>query len=118
MRNNTSYHPKNTGIFETGAHEMAHILEDCLADKYKRTFQDLKNDIFARKIIQDSFAKAKLTVEGKGKNIVQLKAEICDYASKNLSECMAEAVSDYIANGENAAVMSKEIWKRLKEELS
>ena len=111
----TSYHPKNTGIFEIGAHEMGHILEDWLAYKYNGTYQELKNRIFARKIVQGAYSRAKLT---EGKNIAQMKAEISEYAGENLSECIAEAVSDYVANGENAALLSKEIWKRLKEELN
>ena len=112
----TGLHPKNTGIFETGAHEMAHILEDWLADKHNGTFQDLKNRVFARKIVQDAFSKAKLTAESK--NIIQMRLEIAKYANENVSECLAEAVSDYIANGEKAAVLSIEIWRCLKEELS
>ena len=76
----------------------------------------MKNRIFARKVVQDAYSRAKLTVEGK--NILQMKLEISRYANENVSECIAEAVSDYIANGENAALLSKEIWKRLKEELN
>ena len=118
MDSKTGYHPKNTGIFETGSHEMGHILEDWLTYKYKGTFQELKNRIFARKVVQDAYSRAKLSEEGRGKNILQMKLEISRYSNENVSECIAEAVSDYIANGENAALLSKEIWKRLKEELN
>ena len=117
MGNTTDYHPKNTGIFETGSHEMGHIIEDWLAFKYAGTFDDLSNRIFARKIIQEAFSRAKSTQEGKGKNIIQMKQEISQYADKTLSECLSEAISDYIANGENASILSKEIWECLKEEL-
>ena len=47
-----------------------------------------------------------------------MKREISKYALKSLSECISEAISDYVANGENASILSKEIWKRLKEELN
>ncbi|MBQ9487751.1 MAG: hypothetical protein IJU91_08155 [Selenomonadaceae bacterium] len=114
----TGYHPKNSGIFETGAHEMGHIIEDWIAFKHNGTFKDLDNEIFARQIVQSAFAKAQSTAEGKDKSVTQMKREISKYALKSLSECISEAISDYVANGENASILSKEIWKRLKEELN
>ncbi len=37
--------------------------------------------------------------------------------SENSSECLADAVSDFVLNGNEAAALSKEIWKLLKREL-
>ena len=46
-----------------------------------------------------------------------MRTEISKYALWNLNETLAEAVADYVANGENAALLSREIWKVLKKEL-
>lgn len=46
-----------------------------------------------------------------------MKSEISGYAKTNDSECLAEAVADYILNKDKAAPLSKEIWKILKKEL-
>ena len=55
--------------------------------------------------------------EGKGKVNATLKREISGYAMQNASECMAEGVADYIANKNNASVLSRMIWNLLKGEL-
>ena len=64
-------------------------------------------------------ARAILNPAGKGKSIYRLKREISIYATDpKISECLADGVTDYLTNKSNAAVLSREIWQRLKEELS
>lgn len=113
----TKFRPKNTGVFEAGAHEMTHILEDWLAYKHNGTYQELASKKFARQILRNAFTCAQKLVECRKKDILTMCSEISSYAKKNVSECMAEAVADWFANGEQSAILSKEIWKALKKEL-
>ena len=107
---------KNMTVFGAGAHEAAHIVEDWLVGKYG---SDVSSRTVPRQIVRKAYKRAIQTAEGADKKIDQLKAEICNHAFwKSLSECLADAVSDYMTNGVNAVVLSQEIWAVLKEELS
>lgn len=123
MGNKTGFHPKNTGILETGSHEMGHLLERALIE------QELNNGniIFcvtewrkcnqAKKVLKIAYKNAKNTPEGKGLKNFELSAQVSDYALENASECLAECVADMVANGNDAALLSKEVWKILKQRL-
>lgn len=117
MGNTTGFHPKNTGLVETGSHEMGHILELALINKNGGGVFAWNECTEAKSVVSEACKLAKKTPDGKGKFNAELKKEISGYAMKNASECMAEAVGDYIANGDNASILSKEIWKILKREL-
>lgn len=124
--NATGFHPKNTGVLETGSHEMGHLLEKTLIEM-KNPGTDAMTRLFkaeswskcteAKAVISDACKAAKKTAEGKGLLNGRLKSQVSGYATKNDSECLAECVADYIANGENASILSKEVWKILKERL-
>ena len=113
----TGFHPKNTGIIEVGSHEMGHILELALINKNNGGVFAWSECTEAKRVVSEACKLAKKQPDGKGKLNNQLKNEISGYAMQNASECMAEAVADYIANKDNASVLSKEIWKILKKEL-
>ncbi len=123
MGNVTGFHPKNTGILEIGSHEMGHLLESALIDlnslrKSKvEKIMSWNNCLEAKRIISQACRNAKKTIDGKGKINLILKSEISKYAQSNDSECLAEAVADYVANKEEASILSKEVWKLLKNEL-
>ena len=116
----TGFHPKGNNVVSTGSHEMGHILEKAIIDKSgggafgKIAWADCT---YAKAILKDAQKSAKKTAAGKGKRNAELVSEISGYAKTNASECLAEAVADYILNGDNAAVLSREIWKILKGEL-
>ena len=125
------HHPKNTTIFGIAAHEMGHILERALILKNGGGIPEWDNCIYAEKIVQEATKIVQSTPEGKRRitnykgevslqkiPVTMLKRRISAYATENYSECLAEAVCDYITNGENAQPLSKEIWRLLKEELS
>ena len=77
--------------------------------------KDVSLRIVPRKIVREAYKHAIQTVEGKGKTISELKNQICMHAFKeNNSECLADAISDYITNGSNAALLSIEIWRIIK----
>lgn len=115
--NTTGFHPKNTGIVEIGSHEMGHILELALINKYNGGVFAWSECTEAKKIVSEACKLAKKLPEGKGKVNATLKREISGYSMKNASECMAEAVADYVANKGNASVLSRMIWDLLKGEL-
>ncbi len=117
------FHPKNTGILETGSHEMGHILERALIDTEavattrNAQITEWTKCTRAKAIVSQACRNAKKTAAGKGMLNDQLRASISGYAETNDSECLAEAVGDYIANKENSSPLSVEIWKLLKEKL-
>lgn len=121
--NVAGFHPKNTGLLETGSHEMGHLLERALIDKSNFNQTDTakifswNNSTEAKRVVFEACRAAKKTTEGKGLKNVELVEQVSRYAKKDRSETLAECVGDYIANGDNAAVLSKELWKILKREL-
>ena len=111
------YYHKNMSVLSVGAHEAGHILEDWLIAK-SGDAKDVSLRIVPRKIVREAYKHAIQTVAGKGKTIGELKNQICTHALKeNNSECLADAISDYITNGSNAALISIEIWRTLKGEM-
>lgn len=122
----TGFHPANTGVLEVGSHEMGHLLERALIEQSHSgegalaqlaRAQAWNKCTEATSIISEACKLAKQTEEGKGFLNSQLKAMVSGYATKNNSECLAECVADYVANGENASILSKEVWKILKGKL-
>lgn len=119
----TGFHPKNTGVLETGSHEMGHLLERTLIEKsvndgkYPFGAFAWNDSTESKAIISQACKTVKKTPEGKGFRNAQLKSQVSGYATKNDSECLAECVADYVANGDDASILSKEVWKMLKERL-
>lgn len=115
----SGFHPKGNNVISTGAHEAGHILEKALIDKSGATIGIIQwtDCTYAKALVKDACKAAKKLPEGKGKLNSQLKNEISGYAKTDDSECVAEAVADYVLNGQNASILSKEIWKILKKEL-
>ena len=112
------YYHKNMKALSVGAHEAGHILEDWLIAKSDAP-KDVNLRIVPRKIVCEAYKRAIQTIEGEGKTIGELKNQICKHAFKeNNSECLADAVSDYITNKLDATLLSLEIWRTLKEELT
>ena len=113
----SGFYPKNMTAVGVGAHEAGHIVEDWLRKKYAEN-TETKLRILPRKLIRKAYQKAILTLEGKGKSIQQMKSEISNHAmKKSLSECLSDAVCDYMTNNVQAALLSREIWEVLKGEI-
>ena len=123
--------PKNTKIKGIAAHEMGHLLERALIDKYNGGIPEWENGTYAKKVVKEAAINAQKNSQGvKAFSIApsnealfnnfleRLQKNISNYAvDESCSETIAEAVCDYITNGENASRLSKEIWKLLKREL-
>lgn len=113
----SGFHPKNTGARECGAHEMGHMLELALIQRrYPNSGGTLawNKCIMAKEIVSEACKNIKRQTR---QSFDAIRAEVSTYANENFSECLAECVSDYIANRTNAAALSKYVWQKLKEEL-
>jgi len=132
MSDTTGFHPKNTGIVETGSHEMGHLLERTLIEKANpgtdmlsqfRKANDWSSSRQAQKVISEASKAVKASAQGRNPStgklykIAELEAQVSGYATTNKSECLAECVADYVANGKDASPLSREVWKILKREL-
>lgn len=123
MGKKTGFHPKNTYLRETGGHEFGHVLEWYMIKKNSSVgvVGRMNRHEYAKDVIKRAVDRARKTPEGKingkAKTIRQLREEISTYALKNQGETLAEAIGDYMANGENASVLSREIWQILKGEV-
>ena len=119
-------HPKGNNCFGSGCHEAGHILEKALADRANGgecvlSEMNWRDSTYARAIVSEACRAAKKRLECRGMTNNQLKDAISAYAGYrsrySASETMAEAVCDYSINSEDAAPLSKEIWRLLKKEL-
>jgi hypothetical protein len=113
-RSGNIFNDITTAVFSNGSHEAGHLLEAALIRMNGGTGIDWDNCTFAQKVVNEAWKNAKKHPDGKDKTVPQLIAEVSDYASDSRSECLAECVSDYSINGDNAALLSKEVWKILK----
>lgn len=122
MNGSSNFHPKNQNAFTTASHEAGHILERTLISKQYNEFYEQANawnkGTIASKIINESSNSAKKIYKsntGESTTISKLIAGVSGYACKNRSECFAECIADYVANGKNASILSQEVWKTTKK---
>ena len=89
-------------------------MELALIKKNNGTSLDWVDCTFGKKVCSEALKNAKKQT---GKTYADLIYDVSDYAKADRSECMAECVADYMMNGEDASILSKEVWKILKREL-
>lgn len=104
------YHPPNTDTQSIAAHEMGHVYEAALANKYgsngMQRYIALKNDTHSASIVTHAQSKT----GGSAKDISR-------YAETDSCETLAESFCDVYANGSNAAKISIEIVNETKRRL-
>ena len=102
----SGYYIKNMTTFGAGAHEAGHLVWKWFEEQY---------DISAQKVI---FAAYGETVRSNGfKPLKVFMKEVSHHAfKKGYAECLADAVADFSVNCEEAAHLSKVLWRILKEE--
>lgn len=105
---------KHNAVYSNGSHEAGHLLEVALIKKNKGSSFDWSGCTFAKQVCSEALKNAKKQT---GKKYDDLIYAVSDYAKADRSECMAECVADYMLNGENASILSREVWKILKREL-
>lgn len=109
-------HPKGTNNMSSISHELAHNIVDRIARKEVKNSADFiqkYNSIVkdTERTITDTAAKSIGSTHG------GLVSHISGYANRDRGESIAEAVSDYVANGNNANKYSIAIVKELKKRL-
>ena len=127
----SSFHPKNQNAFTTASHEAGHILESYIIKKELGILNNPSPDIYSQIESSNAWSKSKYTKQiiskasasakkeykkqqGNTPTIENMIADVSGYATKNRSECFAECIADYVANGDNASILSKEVWKYTK----
>lgn len=102
------YHPKRGNKSGTEAvtyHEMGHALADNL--KTKLGEKDVRSA--SRTIVKNAYKTS-----GEKGGTYNFASKISGYATKNYAECVAEAVTDWYCNGNNASKASKAIVSEMK----
>lgn len=118
VMNGGTHHPKNQNAFTTGAHEGGHILESHLAQKAGIDARSAADGKLSKQLIRDAANELKRQARAAKQPVPKqaaLVAQISGYATKNSKEAFAEAMSDVVANGQNAHPMSKLIWEGAKK---
>ena len=119
----SGFHPAGTDVQHIITHELGHALEAMILKKtYQPGTPEFSNAwrecTVASEIVTAAANKA---VSGYDKNPSKLRDAIIGisrYAAHDSSETMAEAVSDYRANGSKAKPLSRAIWAEIKNRLS
>ena len=90
-------------IMFNGIHEAGHIIEQKL-NPYGEHFTEM----FSKEVV----AKAQRQCRTQGKD--GSRKSISEYATRDVHETVAEAITDYFHNGDNAKPLSIEIYNELK----
>ena len=118
------YHPKNSNARGSGQHEMGHIIEAFLIKK------GINNGTIPSHMGVTYWSKCTLATEvvseaskvvkkqRKGVTVGELVGEISGYAKTDRSEAMAEAICDFMTNGEDSTDISKEIMKVVERRIN
>lgn len=112
------YYSGNHEFFKsTGVHEATHMVEGYLISKdstgTKEFVEMWNNHSVAKSIVKEAVSNLPNSMTD-GKKYWEIYETISPYASTNASECVAEAVADIYKNGDNASILSQEIFKILK----
>lgn len=112
------YKKLDSRLIGIGFHESGHLMELSLIKKYNPSADiDTVCDLYDEGIYAKSVVKKAYNRIGTNKTLRELREDISNYALKNRSETLSEAVADYYMNGNNASALSRQIMKVLKEEL-
>lgn len=117
----TSFHPQGTNNMSSLSHELAHVMTDFIVRKIDVDYKDVDDFVFKfnKNHVKSDYDITNKAAESLGEKHGNLVTHISGYALKNREETIAEAVSDYVANGKKANKYSiaivKELKKRLKE---
>lgn len=116
--NPAHYDKISSKLFGTGFHEAGHLIELSLIKKYNPNLDDetvyqlYAEGIFAKNLVNAAYSRI-----GSSRTLTELRREISNYALKDESETLAEAVKDYYCNGYSSSILSRQIIKIIAEEL-
>ena len=102
--------PKAIGVLKGLTVESGNFV---MATNYSGGINDWNECTFAKAIVNE--ATVNLLTDEKMTSEKILRG-VSAYSLKNDSECLGEAVRDFVAKGEKSLILSKEIWRLLKRE--
>ena len=112
------YHPEGDAL-SVVTHECGHLLNAAVTNRSKGYVDDTVYKKFwddAEKIVTN--ATKKLTWPNYTPDKVDVEvAKISEYATIDKAEALAEAVADFMHNGNNATPLSIKVWEELKRRL-
>ena len=136
------FHPKNSVPEDVIVHETGHAFEFYINAKsnnapsltgdnleyYQKTYADMFINVsFSKNLVQTAAKNVNERLKSQGlspRSEEELREEISGYANQKYndgnvmySETFAEAMVDYLVNGENAAPLSVEMYKLTQEKL-
>ena len=123
----SGYHPAGTNYLNIVVHEMGHQIEGALLRKRfpgtDRKSVQARAEAWRKGRVASELVSRALDRVAPGWQYDREAAashimRISRYAAADVSETLAEAVSDYYSNRRNASPLSKEIWRLAKRELS
>lgn len=133
----SGFHPKGSKAADVIVHEVGHNIEFLINDIMSKGNSYNKhvawNDqTYSKAIVQQAYADLNKANPGMFKDEHAAMRSISRYADSKIrrltangiqyvtayAECFAEAVSDYVRNGQNAKPMSKKIWEGIKAMLT
>lgn len=136
----SGYHPINSTPEDIIVHETAHALDFYISakkhgidelviddfNKYSELYKSWGNQTYAKEVVKKAVEQANNNLKKNNLSVKteqELREEISGYAasSKNgtvmYAETFAEALVDYLSNGNNASILSIEIHKIVQEDL-
>ena len=122
----THWHPEGTTWETIIVHEVGHIVEGELGQKYLDKHPNVSWNQYAKyafqgkaatDLVTESVRAVKKLPEYKGQKSSQIIGDISRYAQKSHHEAFAEAFADVYANGDKAKAISREIVRRAREAL-
>lgn len=123
------FHPKGSQAADVLIHEIGHNFEFLIADRQSKgnpfnLLAAFNGQSYSMAIVQAAYAELKKEQPNLYKTEKQARRAISGYADSktrqghvHYSETLAEAVSDYGRNGQNANPLSIKIWQGIKEML-
>lgn len=113
------YAPKDKYAASTIYHELGHMLNFAIMRKsaHSSDFLDVARAYHDKKNTVNIVNEAYKSIKGQFSSVKEARASISRYSLENTKETIAEAVSDYMVNGDNAKAMSKAIVNEIKWKL-
>ena len=99
---------------EIGMHEASHMVEWDLIDKFGYIDREFawNNCVAAEKVVK---AFIDTLMQQTGRKAADLIREINQNATLSYSECLADAITDYLLNGKEATPLSRQIYHNVKD---
>lgn len=115
---NSKWHPRNSTYEDTLIHEVGHALTYSLVPQKSDGSFDCKKWLELQEtIVKESIDVLENIYHFNHMRTKDWRSTVCRYAEESNTECIAECFVDYVVNGKNCAMLTKEIIKNIKDRL-